>query len=441
MIPVKVEPRKPGGFQDFPPDVMVPRQKVLDTVRRVYERFGFVPLDTSAVEYYQVLTGGESTQKRIYQLNSGSGDDIKALRFDLTVPLARFVAANWPNLPHPFKRYQLGNVWRGERRQRGRFNEFAQFDFDTVGSADIMSDFEVAQVIWTVMRELGVKRFTLRTNNRKVLNALPSYAGFNQALIGPVLQILDKVDKVGREGVLSELAKLELGTSVIERLEAFMTISATDNRGMLAALASLVGSTKIGEEGVAELAQIVDYAEAAGMSQLVVDPSIARGLDYYTGPIFETTLDDEPALGSVFSGGRYDGLVSKFSDLDLPATGASIGVDRFAAVMVDLGLFEKRSTLADVLITRFDRSLDGTYLQLAGALRAAGINTELYTGSGKFRDQRIYADKLGIPILVIVGPDEQQNGTASVKDMRSKTQVTVPQTQLPEEIAKMLRGD
>lgn len=440
MIAVKIEPRKPGGFQDFSPSVMIPRQQVLDIVRSVYERFGYLPLETSAVEYYQVLTGGESTQKRIYRLDSGSGDDIKALRFDLTVPLARFAAAHWSSLPHPFKRSQLGNVWRGERRQRGRYNEFAQFDFDCVGSADIMADFEVAQVIWTVMCQLGVQRFTLRTNNRKVLNALPSYAGFNLALIDPVLQALDKRDKVGREGVLTDLANLELATSAIERLEAFMAISATDNRQMLTALASLVGSTKIGEEGVAELTQIVEYAEAAGISQLVVDPSTARGLDYYTGPIFETFLDDQPEIGSVFSGGRYDGLVSKFSDLDLPATGASIGVDRFAAVMVDLGLFKERSTLADVLVTRLDRALDGTYLKLAGTLRAAGINTELYTGTGKFRDQRIYADKLGIPILVIVGPDEQQNGVVSVKDMRSKTQVTVPQVQLPEEIQKILRG-
>jgi histidyl-tRNA synthetase len=291
-------------------------------------------------------------------------------------------------------------------------------------------------------------------NNRKILNALPAYAGFDPAIAPDVFRILDKVDKIGVDGVERELTAsgliesdgeeeqgLSLGQGVAQKLRAFMEIQAESNTEMLQKLRTMLGDVPIGAEGLAELEQILSYIGAIGLDRIVIDPSVARGLGYYTGPVFETTLDDLPSIGSVCSGGRYDGLVSTFSDMKAPAVGASIGVDRFVDAMVKLGTLAAKRTTAQVLITRFDPKLDAEYLLLATALRTAAIKTEIYYGDeAAFKAQMAYATKQEIPVLVILGPDEQAKGLVSVKDMTARTQVKIPRDELVRHIAQILEG-
>ncbi len=455
----KVSPRKPGGFQDYLPDRMIARQAILATIRDVYERFGFVPLQTSTVEYFEVLTGGKPTAMRIYRLaerfidQEDERQNQKGLRFDLTVPLARVVAANWDELPHPFKRYQLGNVFRGEKPQAGRFNEFAQFDVDIVGAQAMFADAEIVTMIHVAMQALGVKRFRIRINNRKILNALPAYAGFAEEAAPDVFRILDKVDKLGIDGVEKELTAsgliqeaegeteqgLGLTPAVAQKLRAFIEIRAESNGEMLAKLNAMLGHVPIAAEGLAELEEILALTAAIGLDRIVIDPSVARGLGYYTGPVFETTLDDLPSIGSVCSGGRYDGLVTTFSEMKAPAVGTSIGVDRFVDAMVKLGTLEATRATAQVLITRFTPTLDAHYLSLATKLREAGIKTDVYYGDEPaFKAQMAYAVKQEIPVVVIVGPDEQSAGVVSVKDMTHRTQEKVPIDDLVGHVQKIL---
>ncbi len=459
-----LKPTQPGGFQDYTPARMLARQYILDTIRGVYERFGFVPLQTSIVQARQVLTGGKPSSMRIYGIaadSEGSQPDERdlALRFDLTVPLARFVAAEWDNLPHPFRRYEYGNVFRGERRQRGRYNEFAQFDVDIVDASSLLADAEILLMMSETMRALNIEKFTIRVNNRKLLNALPAYAGFDESLRDDVFRILDKVDKITIDGVCAalsdqatkdeegtELKPLGLSADAVAKLRAFLELKSGDNTALISQLRELFSSTPAGLAGVAELDEVLGYLEGQA-DRVLLDPSIVRGLGYYSGTIFETNLDDLPEIGSVCSGGRYDGLVSRFSDrLNAPAVGTSVGVDRLVAGLEVLGKLPTRKTSAQICILRFvtkDAAIDqqiGKYaLELAQTLRAAGINTEVYIGDEpNLKGQLPYVLNQEIPVALVIGPDELSAKQATIKTLASKEQVTVSQTDLISTIKAIL---
>lgn len=446
MVDVKrIKPTIPGGFRDYLPQDMIPRQQMFDTIRAIYERFGFSPLDTPAVERTEVL-GGSTSKMRIYQvrLPTSNDDDEQqelSLHFDLTVPLARVVAKYGNELPRPFRRYQCAKVWRGERPQAGRYREFVQFDADVVGSDGVMGDAEIVWLMHDTMRALGIDRFTIRINNRKVLDGLAKCVGIED-ISGEkgkeLFRVLDKLEKIGWDGVATELRRepdsdvdvwaLKLGDEAIAKIKRFIELDGT-SREILAKLPEVLGDDSVGLQGISELEEMCTYLEAANLlpGTWKIDLSIARGLDYYTGPVFETSLNDLPGIGSVFSGGRYDDLVSRFGDMSLPATGASIGVDRLFTALEQLKLIKTQSTVTQVLITDFSPDLRTEYFKIAAALRNVGLKAEIYQGTKRaFKAQMAYAASLEIPILVILGANEKEKGVAAVKNMRTRTQSEVP---------------
>ncbi len=362
-------------------------------------------------------------------------DQDYALRFDLTVSLARVVAA-YPDLPKPFKRYQLGKVWRGERPQAGRYREFFQLDFDTIGSNSILSDVEVIQIMYAAMKSLGVENFTIRFNTRKVLNGLAEVVGCSDRA-KEVFRIIDKLDKIGFDGIKKELQRqpdneydktaLALSDENVAKIIQFLEIKGDDPSELIQILEQLFsGQSGSGPEGVAELKQMSQMLDklAIPRKNWRVDLSVARGLDYYTGPVFETYLDDLPELGSVFSGGRFDGLTNRFiADSNIAGVGASVGIDRLIVGMQKLGLIKSQESLTEVLVTIFDPSLQEISLQLANELRLQGFKTELYLGDDRtLRAQIAYAAKKVIPFVVIIGSEEAANNTVALKDMNARKQ-------------------
>lgn len=419
-----IEPRTLKGFRDYLPDAMIPREWLIDTARRVYRSYGFSPIDTPALEYEEILTGkgGAETDKQLYRFEDHGGRKV-ALRFDLTVPLARFAAQYIGELGVPFKRYHIGPVWRGENTQRGRYREFLQCDFDTIGSESIVSDVETVLVAHDLTRALGFDSgaFTIRVNNRRVLQGLIAQLGIDTSL-GDVLRVLDKLDKVGRDGVQQELTT-KLGTSAADanRILDAVTIQGTSD-SILSQL-ERARLDDVGSRGLDELAEVVRSARAVGIVEptLRIDLSIARGLDYYTGTVLETTLRDLAAIGSVCSGGRYDDLAQLYTKQRLPGIGASLGLDRLLAAMEELGMTEKRRTGASVFMPYFDASRLHDYLKLAARLRAAGIGVELYPEPKKLDAQLRYADKRGFDTALVVGENEWTSGRAQVKDLKQRT--------------------
>lgn len=423
-----IEPRLLKGFQDFLPDVMIARRRMILTVCDVFERFGFSPLETPALEYSEILLGklGDEAEKLLYRFRDNGDRDV-TMRYDLTVPLARVVSMN-RNLPMPFKRYQIGNVWRAESPGRGRFREFLQCDVDIVGSASLMADAECLAVDAAVMSALGVEA-TIRFNNRKVFTGLKEMLGVPDGpILNAVLRSVDKLPKIGEAGVRKELAEAAgLDGAAIDRVMAFCAISggATD---VLDQLQSLMAASEAGQQGVAELREVLRYALDMGVpeSVLAVDPSIARGLDYYTGTVFETFIDALPGFGSVMSGGRYDGLIGLYAGTEMPAVGISVGLDRLLAGLAELGRVESPKCVTQVLLLPFSAEQAGYVLAAAASLRAAGVNTEVYLDpAAKMKKGMKYADSLGIPLVCIAGPDEVVAGTMTVKDMAKGEQRVV----------------
>ncbi len=431
--PAGVKPRTVKGFRDILPNQVVARRRMIDTIRAAFERYGFVPLDTPAVEYVDALVGlGEEGTKNLFRMKSPEGEEI-ALRYDLTVPLAR-VVAQYPNLPRPFRRYQVSPVWRADKPDPGRFREFIQFDIDSVGAPTVLADAEILMAMDEALRSLGLRSFRIRYSSRKILGTLLRWAGVPERAGMSVLRALDKLDRQGQEAVLLELGPgrvdqsgdripgLALQPPVIDRIRAFLAIPRTVGRGeVLDAVESLFAGEAGAGEGIAELREIDRYLTAVGIpeSRVNVDPSIARGLDYYTGPVFEAILTDLPEFGAVFGGGRYDGLVERFLGVKVPATGASIGVDRLLAALEKLGLVESAWATARVLTTVMDASRIGDYLALTRDVREAGIPAEIYMGEAAgLKKQIAYADRAGIPVVIIAGPDEFAAGTVSIKDLR-----------------------
>ncbi|HJT31664.1 MAG TPA: histidine--tRNA ligase [Pirellulales bacterium] len=423
----RIEPRTLKGFRDYLPDAMMARERLIDTARRVYRSYGFSPIDTPALEYLDILTGkgGEETDKQIYRFQD-SGERWVGMRFDLTVPLARFAAQHIAELGTPFKRYHIAAVWRGENTQRGRYREFMQCDFDTIGTRSPAADIETALVIHDLLRAIGFERFTLRVNNRLVLNGLLERLGLADKSKA-VLIALDKLAKIGRDKVAEEMGRTAGATP--EQVAQVLRLAELqgENQHILQQLEPLVAGSEAGQEGVARLAELLSAVEAAGVPQQRVrlDVSIARGLDYYTGAIFETFLDDLPGIGSVCSGGRYDNLASLYTSQELPGVGASLGLDRLLAAMEELGMLAKVATPAEVFIAYFVADRLHAYLRLAAQLRAAGIGVELYPDPKRLGQQLKYADRRGFRVALISGEDELAAGTCQVKNLASGESQTV----------------
>jgi histidyl-tRNA synthetase len=422
-----IQPRTLKGFRDYLPEAMMPREWIIETARRVYRSYGFRPIDTPALEYLEILTGkgSDETDKQLYRFKDHGGRDV-GLRFDLTVPLARFVAQHAQTLGLPFKRYHIASVWRGENTQAGRYREFMQCDFDTIGVTDLTADIEMVLVINDLFTALGVENFTIRVNHRAVLNGLLDKLGVADRSAA-VLRALDKLGKIGPEGVTTELARTaETTAAQNEQLLALAGLKG-DNAAILASLATLVAGNATGERGVAELRSLGEAASAAGVPamRLQFDPSIARGLDYYTGVVVETMLDDLPSFGSVASGGRYDNLAGLYTKEKLPGVGAALGLDRLLGALEHLERLPAVRSYAPVLICMFDAARRNDYLKLAAQLRAAGIGVEVYPEAKKLGKQLQYADKQGFRAALIAGENEFVAGECQIKDLAAQTSTTV----------------
>ena len=444
-----IDPRTLSGFRDYLPEAMIPRERLIATAQRVYRSFGFSPIDTPALEYLEILTGkgSDETDRQMYHF-ADQGGRMVGMRFDLTVPLARFVAQHANELGLPFKRYHIATVWRGERAQRGRYREFMQCDFDTIGTKNVAADIETALVIHELMAAIGKAfpgtlekglKFTIRVNNRMVLSGLLAKLGLAEKSV-PILRSLDKLGKIGRDKVAVEIA-VDAQTTVeqAQQVVGLADLKGT-NHEILSQVEKLVAGNTTGEEGVQRLREILSGAQAGGVPAdgLQVDVSIARGLDYYTGAVFETFLSDLPTIGSICSGGRYDNLASLFTKQELPGIGASLGLDRLLAALEELGLIEKVRTPAPVLVVYFDKDQLPAYLKIAQAVRAAGIGAELLPEPTKIGQQLQYADRRGFRSALIAGERELAAGTCQVKDLANKTSAEVPLAEIPAAVLRIL---
>lgn len=414
-----IQPRTLKGFRDYLPTAAIPREAMMDTARGVFRRYGFVPIDTPALEYEEILTGkgGEESDKQMFRFEDAGGRKV-AMRFDLTVPLARYVAQYVGELGTPFKRYHIAPVWRGENPQRGRYREFMQCDFDTVGTTSMTADIETALVIHDLLVALDVGEFTIHLNNRRVLNGLLERIGLSERS-AEVLRALDKLAKIGAEKVTKELEQSAGATpEQCAQVLAFAALEG-DTDAVIAQLEPLVAGSEIGERGVADLRELFAGLTAAGVTQerLRLDVSIARGLDYYTSTVYETFLDALPEIGSICSGGRYDELANLYTKQELPGVGASLGLDRLFGALEHLGKLPSRATTADVLVPFFAAERRDDYLRLVTALRAEGLAVEFYPDPKKLGAQLKYADKRGHRVAVIIGEDEWQASNAQVKQL------------------------
>lgn len=427
-----VEPRLLRGFRDYLPGQMNARIRMIDTIRRVYESYGFLPLDTPALEYHETLMGyGEENSKQIFEFDNPEEEHV-ALRFDLTAPLAR-VVAQYPDLPLPFRRYQVGPVWRADKPDAGRFREFTQFDLDSVGTSSTAADTEILCGMYDTLRALGIAGFRIRFSDRNVLNSLLDFAGIPHASSHAVFRILDKLDKIGLEGVVAELSAgrvdvsgdrirgLGLAAGPIERIKQFIAVPQGTRKDVLASMRRLFADVPSAAGALQGLGAICTSLDVLGIPDefVALDQSIARGLDYYTGPVFEAMLTDAPEFGSVFGGGRYDGLVARFLGRNIPAVGAAIGVDRLLAAMTKLGLAGTAPSTAQVLVTVMEPGRITEYELLTRELRQAGVRTEMYLGEERgLTKQLAYANRQQIPLAVLIGSDEFVKGEVTIKNLK-----------------------
>jgi histidyl-tRNA synthetase len=436
-----ITPRTLKGFRDYLPEQMLPRERLIETARRVYRSYGFSPIDTPALEYLEILAGkgGEESDKQMYRFTDHGGREV-GMRFDLTVPLARFVAQHINELGTPFKRYHIATVWRGENTQRGRYREFMQCDFDTIGTLSPVADIETALVIHDLLRAIGFDEFSIHVNNRMVLNGLLAKLGLAEKSKA-VLIALDKFRKIGAEKVIAEMAATAGATAEQARDVIKLAEIEGTNDTVLAQLDSLVAGNELGQAGVSRLREIVAATSAAGVSpqRLKIDAGIARGLDYYTGTIYETFLGALPDLGSICSGGRYDNLAELYTNQKLPGIGASLGLDRLLAGMEELGLLPKVSTPAEVFIPYFDAARLHDYLRLASKLRAVGLGVEVFAEPKKLGQQLKYADKRGFRAAIIAGENEFAAGSVQVKNLANTASETVVLSESGEELIAALK--
>lgn len=421
----KTEPRTLPGFMELLPSEQILFDQMRKTIEDSYKTFGFLPIDTPIIELSEVLlakAGGE-TEKQIYRFNKGDTD--LSLRFDLTVPLAKYVAKNYGSLSFPFRRYQIGKVYRGERAQKGRYREFYQCDIDIIGdeTLDIINDAELPAVIATTFRRLGFDEFTIKINNRKILNGL--YESINQTEKSvDIMRIIDKIDKIGDQAVMEELAKIEVPEESINKIMQFIKIDGTTDE-KLQKLQSLGIENDTYKLGVEELGEVVKYIRLFGIEDknFVIDLSIARGLDYYTGTVYETFLNGYRELGSVCSGGRYENLAQNYTDKKLPGVGISIGLTRLFYKLNELNLIKvEKKSISDILIVPMTENLQ-VPIKLATELRNARVNTEIYLNDKKLKAKMKYADKLEIPYVIVIGDNEIESGRVKVKEMRTGEEI------------------
>ena len=440
-----IQPRTLKGFRDYLPAVMIPRERLMQTARKVFQLYGFAPIDTPTLEHLEILTGkgSDETDRQIYRFEDGGGRPV-GMRFDLTVPLARFAAQHIGTLGTPFKRYHIAPVWRGENPQAGRYREFVQCDFDTIGTESVLADIEAVVVIDRLLATIGFDRFTISINNRAVLSGMLQHMDLADRTV-PVLRSLDKLAKLGREKTVEEMCRV--AQIDVSQAEAVLNLAGCDGEAhdLLDQLPEITGGNETAATGIARLRDIYQGAIASGVPQrrLKVDVSIARGLDYYTGVIFETTLDDLPGIGSVCSGGRYDNLAQLYTKQHLPGIGASLGLDRLLAAMEQLDLLPHASKAAPVFIPFFDADHRDDYLRLASNLRNGGIGTEVYPEPKKLGAQLKYADAQGFQVAVIAGENEWSAGRCQLKQLATKEATEVAYvheapTEIVDAISKMI---
>ena len=437
----KQKPRTLSGFMELLPDKQVQFDRMVELLRRSYSLYGFTPLDTPVIEASEVLLakGGGETEKQMYRFTKGDTD--LSLRFDLTVPLAKYVALHYADLTFPFRRFQIGKVYRGERAQRGRFREFYQADIDVIGDGklDIVNEAEIPAIIYNTFTALGLRRFQIRVNNRKILNGFYAMLGLTEQA-ADIMRTVDKLDKIGGDKVRELLLAEDIGLSggAADEILKFIAIRG-NNAQVLSALEGYRGRSERFDQGLDELTTVVRYLAAFGVPEdhFAVDLTIARGLDYYTGTVYETTMLDHPEIGSICSGGRYDNLAEYYTDKQLPGVGISIGLTRLFFVLEDQGYLngEMNTAPADALILPMTDDLSPA-IAFAARLRQAGVRAQLYTEQRKFKQKMSYADKLAIPYVVFLGEDEIAKGAVSVKDMATGEQQTLSQ----EEGAALIRA-
>ena len=433
----KVQPRILPGFMELLPEDQIAFNRMYDTIRSVYERYGFLPLDTPTIELSEVLlakAGGE-TEKQIYRFDKGDTD--LALRFDLTVPLARYVAQHQQDLAFPFKRYQMSKVFRGERPQKGRFREFYQCDIDVIGldSLDIVYDAEMPAIICQVFKELDFGSFTIRLNNRKVLNGFFSELGYADK-IGDILRTIDKLEKVGREAVTKELTEYGVAAGDVERILAFIAIKGSNDEVLKALNEQNIADERY-QAGVSELGAVIGYLRRFGVAEenFRIDLTIARGLDYYTGTVFETMLNDYPSMGSICSGGRYDNLADYYTDQKLPGIGISIGLTRLFYQLKENGLVKSNAgSLAKVIMIPMGEDDMNEAIAVAAKVRGAGIPADVYYQQKGMKQKMKYAAKLGIPYAAIIGESERASASVMLKNMATGEQEAVPVSELADRI-------
>lgn len=438
-----------SGFPEFLPAEQLLFNRMLDIVRRGFERHGFTPIETPAIERKEVLTSKGGDEREIYALSrlmAGEGEDAEtdyAMHFDLTVPLARYVSQHQSKLTFPFRRYQIQKVWRGERAQAGRYREFYQCDIDIIGRGkfDILNDAEIPSVIYKVFDEMQIGAFVIRMSNRKILQGYFTQLGITADQLPEVMRTVDKLEKIGREKVLSELTHtIGLDDNTAQEAVTFLDkkLSVDDT---LAYLQNMGDLNETFANGVSELTAVVEGVRAFGVpdAAFAIDLSVVRGLDYYTGTIYETTLIDHPEIGSICSGGRYDNLTGHFTNEALPGVGISIGLSRLIPQLIEAGVLKADiQTIAPVLVTSLDRDRMSDYLRIASDLRNADIPTEVYLDKGKFNKQMKFANNRGFRLVIIAGGNEFEAQSVKIKDMASGEEHTVPFDQIVEQVKALL---
>ena len=439
----KVSPRTLSGFMELLPEQQMRMERMMEILRQSYSVYGFTPLDTPVIESAEVLLakGGGETEKQIYRFMKGESD--LALRFDLTVPLAKYVAGHYGELTFPFRRYQIGKVYRGERAQRGRFREFYQADIDVIGDGklDIINEAEIPAIIYNTFSKLGITKFKIKVNNRKILNGFYAMNGMSERA-GDIMRTVDKLDKIGAEKVRQLLIDdVKMLPCKAENVLDFMAICGSNDE-VIAALERYRGMDATFDQGLDELKTVTGYLAAFGVpvENFAVDLTIARGLDYYTGTVYETEMTEHPEIGSVCSGGRYDNLAEYYTDKQLPGVGISIGLTRLFYVLNEQGLLSDEIVTApcDALVIPMTEDA-GFAISAATALRAGGVRTQLYGEKKKFKAKMSYADKLKVPFVVLVGEDEINEGVLSVKNMQTGEQVKLSPAAAAEHIAAVIK--
>jgi histidyl-tRNA synthetase len=441
MPPVKIEPRRAKGMRDFLPEEMLKREYVFSVVREVFHLYGFEPLQTPVLELYETLMGkyGEDAEKLIFLAKHAQGKEEMAMRYDLTVPLARVVAQYESQLTMPFKRYQIAPVWRAEQPQRGRYREFYQCDADIVGIPSMTADAEIVGLVVTVLRRLGFKQFMVKINNRKLLTDIGQFSGVPDHQLPDLYRSVDKFDKIGADGVRKELEQRGISADATARMMDLLQINTGSGIERINAIEKLLGSTN--SEGARELRELAEHMENARVApeNYEFDFAMVRGLSYYTGPIFETIIT-EPNLGSVTGGGRYDGLIGLFRRESLPTTGTALGIERIIDLMDELKLYPNGigGTVVQALVTVFNGDTRAESTKLTAELRAGGINTELYLQDRNVGKQIAYADKKKIPVVAILGGDEIASGTVKLKRLNDGTELSAARSEVADKIKSLL---